>query len=88
MQSSFYLVHLKTGDVFGSNDKAIAESFVQSEDYVVINTMTGEHYDANGHLVEVKQEMNPLDAKSADYDPNAGAKDPDTGGGNDTGTGR
>lgn len=88
MQSAYTIVHMSTGDVFGSNDKSIAESYVMNDKYLVINNMTGESYDASGHLQEIKTEGNMSEAHEKGFDPNAGAEDPDTGGGNDTGTGR
>jgi hypothetical protein len=75
MQFGYTIVHVKTGDVFGTNERQVAESYVQNNDYVVVNNATGQHYDANGNTQETQMEKNTLDVredpdKGATFDPN------------------
>lgn len=88
MQFQYLIINLTTGEATGSNDKQIGESFVQNDDFLVINVQDNTLFDQMGHSQEIKEETNPVQAREAGFDPNAQAEDPDTGGGNDTGTGR
>lgn len=55
MKFRYYMVHLPSGEVHGTNDAKVATGFSTSEEYVVVDAETGKgiEYGASFWIAEV-----------------------------------
>lgn len=60
MKFNYFIVYCDTAQAFGTNDRELAEQFMNNSDYCVINVLANQYTDGDGPgLPQEIKEMNP-----------------------------